>query len=75
MRVLNCLLLLFKIYIYYIIYYSILRILFYFISVSGSGSGRIRFIGPDPDPLQETLIWIRVPKKSIIFKKEIAYFV
>ena len=30
---------------------------------SGSGSGRIRIIGPDPDPLKETLIWIQVPKK------------
>ena len=30
----------------------------------GSGSGRIRIIRPDPDPLKETLIWIRVPKKS-----------
>ena len=28
------------------------------------GSGRIRIIGTDPDPLQETLIWIRVPKKK-----------
>ena len=29
---------------------------------------RIRIIGqdPDPDPLQETLIWIRVPKKIVI---------
>ena len=25
---------------------------------------RIRIISPDPDPLQETLIWIRVPKKD-----------
>ena len=25
---------------------------------------RIRIIGPDPDPHQETLIWIRVPKKK-----------
>ena len=57
----------------------------------GSGSGRIRIIGQDsdPDPYQETLIWIRVPKKNrdklaykstkIIknnfFIKEITYFV
>ena len=27
---------------------------------------RIRIIDPDPDPLQETLIWIRVPKKIVI---------
>jgi hypothetical protein len=29
---------------------------------------RIRIIGPDPvpDPLKETLIWIRVPKKIVI---------
>ena len=32
----------------------------------GSGSGRIRIIGQDPDPYQETLIWIRVPKKIVI---------
>ena len=31
----------------------------------GSGSDWIRIIGPDPDPLQETFIWIRVPKKSL----------
>ena len=30
----------------------------------GSGSGRIRIILPDPDPYQEKLIWIRVPKKN-----------
>ena len=32
------------------------------------GSGRIRIIGqdPGPDPYQETLIWIRVPKKTCI---------
>ena len=49
---------------------------------------RIRIIGPDPDPLQEMLIWIRVPKKNrdklaykstkiikIYFLKEITYFV
>ena len=30
----------------------------------GSVSGRIRIIWPDPDPYQETLIWIRVPKKN-----------
>ena len=30
----------------------------------GSGSGWIRIIWPDPDPLQETLIWIRVVKKN-----------
>ena len=32
----------------------------------GSGSGRIRIIWPDPDPYQEMLIWIRVPKKQIV---------
>ena len=30
---------------------------------SGSGSGRIRIIWSDPDPYQETLIWIRVAPK------------
>ena len=30
----------------------------------GSGSGWIRIIWPDPDPLQEKLIWIRVAKKN-----------
>ena len=30
----------------------------------GSGSGQIRIIGSDLDPLQESLIWIRVPKKN-----------
>ena len=30
---------------------------------SGSGSGWIRIIWPDPDPLQETFIRIRVVKK------------
>ena len=30
----------------------------------GSESGRIRIIWPDPDPHQEALIWIRVPKKN-----------
>ena len=29
----------------------------------GSGSGRIRIIWSDPDPYQETLIWIRVAPK------------
>ena len=33
---------------------------------SGSRSGRIRIIWPDPDPYQETLIWIRVPKQIVI---------
>ena len=32
----------------------------------GSGSGRIRIISPDLDPLQETLIRIRVAKKIVI---------
>ena len=40
---------------------------------------RIRIIGPDPDPLQETLIWIWVPKKnrdnSQTKQQEITYFV
>ena len=31
----------------------------------GSGSGRIRIIWSDPDPYQETLIWIRVAPKII----------
>ena len=30
----------------------------------GSGSGWIRIIWPDPDPLQEEFIWIRVVKKN-----------
>ena len=30
----------------------------------GSGSGWIRIIWPDPNPLQETLIRIRVAKKN-----------
>ena len=30
----------------------------------GSGSGWIRIIGPDPDPLHETLIRIRVAKNN-----------
>jgi len=30
----------------------------------GPGSGWIRIIWPDPDPLQETLIWIRVAKNK-----------
>ena len=34
----------------------------------GSGSGSIRIIWPDPDPHQETLIWIRVPKKILKMK-------
>ena len=36
----------------------------YFGSGSSSGSGWIRIIWPDPDPLKETLIWIRVVKKN-----------
>ena len=32
----------------------------------GSGSGRIHIIWPDPDPLQKTLIRIRVAKKNLI---------
>ena len=31
----------------------------------GSGSGWIRIIRPDPDPFQETLIWIRVAKNPV----------
>ena len=34
--------------------------------------GRIRIIWPDPDPLQETLIWIRVVKENLD-KLELAY--
>ena len=47
--------------------YSIKYVKYYcIIQCFGSGSGRIRIIGqdPDPDPYQETLIWIRVPKKN-----------
>ena len=40
------------------------NIKYYILQCFGSGSGWIRIIGPDPDPLQETLIWIRVPKKN-----------
>ena len=40
----------------------------YFDQCFGSGSGRIRIIWPDPDldpdPYQETLIWILVPKQN-----------
>ena len=37
-----------------------------YIQCFGSGSGWIRIIwpGPDPDQLQETLIWIRVAKNN-----------
>ena len=40
-----------------------------FIQCSGSGSGRIRIIWPDPH--QETLIWIRGPKKIVITRIQI----
>ena len=36
------------------------------VRVSDPDPGRIRIIGQDPDPYQETLIWIRVPKKNLI---------
>ena len=34
------------------------------VRVSDPDPGRIRIIGQDPDPYQETLIWIRVLKKN-----------
>ena len=46
----------------------IFKVVYAYYQCFGSGSGWIRIIGPDPDldPLQETLIWIRVQKKIVI---------
>ena len=49
-------------------------VIFCYFHCFGSGSGRIRIIGPDPDPLQETLIWIRVPTSKLQQKMIIMSF-